>query len=231
MSWLPFQSTVSVVGVTRSGSAQLHVERVDSTAVPTAGQVAVRSIPVVLFAVAGPPLVAVVLPDETGAGWWLLAIFSLFAMTWLVQYLVQSPQPRPDKRISQERWKWALSSVTKTRQVPVDPGVRTTAAAVACTEVQAFVVLISFIPGVLLGMLVQPDAPWWSFLGAPIGLALVSAFRLHRSLTYLKVLHAQMRTDGQQAPSVGEEAMPYEGPGGDCRSLEDRQGPQHGTGG
>ncbi|WP_062733847.1 hypothetical protein [Kocuria turfanensis] len=165
----------------------------------TAGQMAVRSIPVVLFAVAGPPLVAVVLPDKTGDGWWLLAIFALFALTWLLQYLVQSPQPRPDKRVSLERWKWALSSVTKNRQVPADPGVRTTAAAVACTEVQAFVVLISFVLGVVLGILVQPDAPCSSFLGAPTGLTLVSAFRLRRSLTYLRVLHARTGIDGQRS--------------------------------
>ncbi|MFI7581486.1 hypothetical protein [Kocuria kalidii] len=183
--------------MTRSG-AEPHVEPIDSPAVPTAAQVAMRSTPAVLFALASPPLVAAVLPDETGDGWWLLAVFSLFALTWLIQHLVQSPQPRPDKRVSQERWKWALSSVTKTREVPVDPGVRTTAAMIACTEIQAFVVLTSFALGVVSGMLVQPEAPWASFLGAPIGMALVSAFRLRRSLTYLTVLHAPARTDGQQ---------------------------------
>lgn len=178
------------MSVTSSGSAGLQAQVVDSPAAPTVGQVAVRSIPAVLVAVVGPALMAVALPAGTGDGWWFLAVFSLFALAGLVQYLVQPSQPRLDKRVSQERWKWALSSVTKTRAVPVDPGVRANAAAVACTEIQMFVVLISFILGVVLGMLIRPEAPWSSFLGAPIGMTLVSAFRLRRSLTYLKVLHA-----------------------------------------
>ncbi|MFF0991590.1 hypothetical protein ACFYE1_17210 [Kocuria sp. CPCC 205315] len=185
--------------MTSSGDAEAHTQLIDSPAAPTVGQMAVRSIPTVLVAVAGPPLVAVILPGGTGDGWWFLAVFSLFAVAGLVQYLVQPSQPRLDKRVSQERWKWALSSVTTTRAVPVDPGVRANAAAVACTEIQMFVVLISFILGVVLGLLIRPEAPWLSFLGAPIGMALVSAFRLRRSLTYLKVLHTQAQTDGQQS--------------------------------
>lgn len=196
-SWFPPEPAGSVVSVTSSGDAEAHAQLIDCPAVSTVGQVAVRSIPAVLVAVAGPPMVAVVLPGGTGDGWWFLAVFSLFALAGLVQYLVQPSQSRLDKRVSQERWKWALSSVTKTRAVPVDPGVRTTAAAVACTEIQMFVVLISFILGVVLGMLIRPEAPWSSFLGAPIGMALVSAFRLRRSLIYLTVLHAQARPGGQ----------------------------------
>ncbi|MGQ1838624.1 hypothetical protein ACT4S2_09210 [Kocuria turfanensis] len=185
--------------MTSSGDVEARAQLIDSPAAPTVGQMAVRSIPTVLVAVAGPPLVAVVMPGGAGDGWWFLAVFSLFVLAGLVQYLVQPSQPRLDKGVSQERWKWALSSVTKTRAVPVDPGVRANAAAVACTEIQMFVVLISFILGVVLGLLIRPEAPWSSFLGAPIGMALVSAFRLRRSLTYLKVLHAQARTDGQQS--------------------------------
>jgi hypothetical protein len=198
-SWFPLEPAGSVVSVTSSGDAESQAQLIDSPVAPTVGQMAVRSMPAVLIAVAGPPLVAVVLPSGTGDGWWFLAVFSLFALTGLVQYLVQPSQPRLDKGVSQERWKWALSSVTKTRAVPVDPGVRANAAAVACTEIQMFVVLISFIVGVVLGMLIRPEAPWSSFLGAPIGMALVAAFRLRRSLTYVKLLHTQVQVDGQRS--------------------------------
>ena len=197
-SWFPPEPAGSVVSVTSSGDAGAHARLMDGSAAPTVGQLAVRSIPASLVAVAGPPLVAVVLPGGTGDGWWFLVVFLLFALAGLVQYLVQPSQPRLDKRVRQERWKWALSSVIKTREVPVDPGVRATAAAVACTELQMFVVLIFFVLGVVLGMLIRPEAPWSSFLGAPIGMALVSAFRLRRSLIYLTVLHAQARPGGQQ---------------------------------
>lgn len=101
-SWFPLEPAGSVVSVTSSGDAESQAQLIDSPVAPTVGQMAVRSMPailVALIAVAGPPLVAVVLPSGTGDGWWFLAVFSLFALTGLVQYLVQPSQPRLDKGV------------------------------------------------------------------------------------------------------------------------------------
>ncbi|MEX5262351.1 hypothetical protein, partial [Kocuria sp. CPCC 205263] len=63
-------------------------------------------------------------------------MLAILASTFLVLRLVQAPRPPFDKQVSQERWSWSLTYVTKNRSVSADPGVRTAADLAACSEIE-----------------------------------------------------------------------------------------------
>lgn len=162
-------------------------------AVPTVGQVIARSIPAAAVPALGLPLLGLLLPADVREGWWVLSSLAIMASTFLVLRLVQAPRPPFDKQVSQERWSWSLTYVAKHRSVSADPGVRTAAALAACSEIEMFVVHVGIVVGGVLGNVVRPEFLWLSFVGAATAAALVAAFRLRRSWTYLKLVHSASR--------------------------------------
>ncbi|WP_144836738.1 hypothetical protein [Kocuria rosea] len=170
------------------GTPQLAVDLI-----PTARQTVVRTLPACAVAIIGIPLLAWFTPRDTSelrTPWELLIVLAALGLFPLIHRLTRAPRPRIDD-VGRAQWKRALASAARTRSLPSNPQVRTATGVIACTSIEAFMMVTAILLGTLLGEIVRPEFSWSLPVGGAMALAIGFAFRLRSSWSYLSVLHAE----------------------------------------
>lgn len=142
-------------------------------AIPGPGGTLSRALPVCVLELVGVPLLAWLVPRETGRAWWALGIIvvALLVMFGAVT-LASRGLPRVDPHVDQTRWQNAIVSARTHRSLPSDPAVRVTAARVSYGRILAASGYLFLWVSIGCGALVRPDLNWLSPLGGLIAITL-----------------------------------------------------------
>lgn len=159
-------------------------------------RVLVHTVPAVLVLAAGLPLVLQWGLDEHGdarGDWFPLAPILLITLARVLLHLVRAPRPRLDQDVDRgamQRW---LVFASVSRGLPESPRTRITAGAFACEQVEAAVLVVAGVAGLIATALIR-SSPWWAGVGALVlVIAMVPVVRACRGWIYLRLLHTADR--------------------------------------
>lgn len=173
-----------------------NVLQVAGASIPTAARSVARTLPACTVAVIGIPLLVGFVPRDVGehrVPWELLIILATLGMVVMIQQYAQAPRPRLDEKVARAQWKRAFGSAATCRSLPPHLDVRIAVGVIACSSIEAFMLMAAVLLGTFFGELVRPELSWLALSGGALAGVIAYAIRLRRCGSCLRVLHSELR--------------------------------------